>query len=33
MKDTIRDAIQGGGMPSLKELFQFAVSNDVHIYI
>jgi uncharacterized protein len=33
MKAEIRDAIQGVGMPSLKELFQFAVSNNVHVYI
>ena len=33
MKDSIRDAIQGVGMPSLKELFQFAISNSVRVYI
>lgn len=33
MKDFIRDAIQGVGLPSLKELFQFAVSNNVRVYV
>ena len=33
MKDNIRDAIQGVGMPAIKELFQFAVSNNVRVYI
>jgi predicted peroxiredoxin len=33
MKDHVRDTIQGVGMPALKELFQFAVSNNVRIYI
>jgi predicted peroxiredoxin len=33
MKDVVRDAVQGVGMPALKDLVQFAVSNQVHIYI
>ena len=33
MKDSIRDSVNGVGMPPLKELFQFAVSNNVRVYI
>ncbi len=33
MKDQVRETVQGVGMPALKELFQFAVSNNVRIYI
>ena len=33
MKDAVRDAIQGVGMPSLKELFEFAISNNIRVYI
>ncbi|HUQ92001.1 MAG TPA: DsrE family protein [Bryobacteraceae bacterium] len=33
MKDTVCEAVLGVGMPPLKELFQFAVSNNVHVYI
>jgi predicted peroxiredoxin len=33
MKDQVRDTVQGVGMPALKELFQFAVSNNVRVYI
>lgn len=33
MKDSVRDSVLGVGMPPLKDLFQFAVSNNVHVYI
>src|SRR5438034_2332964 len=33
MKDSIRETVQGVGMPPLKELFQFAVSQNVRVYI
>jgi predicted peroxiredoxin len=33
MKATIRDLIQGAGMPALKDLFEFAVSNNIRVYI
>jgi uncharacterized protein involved in oxidation of intracellular sulfur len=33
MKDQVRETVQGVGMPSLKELFQFALSNNVRVYI
>lgn len=33
VKDFVRDSVQGVGMPSLKELFQFAVTNDIRVYI
>ena len=33
MKDSIREAIMGVGMPPLKDLLQFAVANNVRVYI
>jgi predicted peroxiredoxin len=33
LKDGIREHVQGFGTPALKELFQFAVSNNVRVYI
>ena len=33
MKDSIRDVIMGVAIPPLKELFQFAISNQVRVYI
>lgn len=33
MKDSVREAVLGVGMPALKELFHFAVSNNVRVYI
>src|SRR5258708_40260849 len=33
MKEQVHDTIQGVGMPALKELVQFAVSNNVRVYI
>jgi predicted peroxiredoxin len=33
LKDSIRDSIQGVGMPALKDLFEFAVSNQVRVYV
>lgn len=33
LKDAVRDAIQGVGMPALKELFAFAVANNVRVYV
>jgi uncharacterized protein involved in oxidation of intracellular sulfur len=33
MKDYVRGAIQGVGMPPLAELFQFAVDNKIHVYV
>jgi predicted peroxiredoxin len=33
MKDSVRDSVLGVGMPALKDLFQFAVSNNVRVYI
>ena len=33
MKDTVRENILGFGMPPLKDLFQFAMDNGVHVYI
>jgi len=33
MKGQVRDTVQGVGMPALKELFQFAVSNNIRVYI
>lgn len=31
-KDAIRDGLIGVGVPPLKELFQFAIENNVRIY-
>lgn len=33
LKDAVRDAIHGVGMPALKELFTFAVANNVRVYV
>ncbi len=33
MKDSIRETVLGVGMPALKDLFQFAVTNNVRVYI
>ena len=33
MKDGVRNAVQGVGMPPLAELFQFAVDNKIHVYV
>jgi predicted peroxiredoxin len=33
MKDIVRDSVAGVGMPPLKDLFQFAISNNVRVYI
>lgn len=33
LKDAVRDSLLGVGMPSLKELFQFAVDNQVRVYV
>ena len=33
MKDAVRNAVQGVGMPPLAELFQFAVDNKIHVYV
>jgi uncharacterized protein involved in oxidation of intracellular sulfur len=33
LKQSVREAILGVGMPSLKDLFQFAVDNNVRVYI
>jgi len=33
IKDSIRESVAGVGMPPLKELFQFAVSTNVRVYI
>ena len=33
MKDSVREAVLGVGMPPLKDLFQFAISNNVRVYI
>ena len=33
LKDAVRDAVLGVGMPALKELFQFAVDNQVRVYV
>lgn len=32
LKDAVRDSLFGVGMPALKELFQFAVENNVRVY-
>ena len=33
LKDSIREAVAGVAMPPLRDLFQFAVSNNVRVYI
>lgn len=33
MKDALRESLFGVGMPPLKELFQFAIENNVHVYV
>ncbi len=33
MKDAVREAILGVGTPALKELFQFAIDNNVRVYV
>ena len=33
LKQSVREAIRGVGMPSLKDLFQFAVENHMRVYI
>lgn len=33
LKDAVRDSLLGVGMPSLKELFQFAIDNQVRVYV
>lgn len=33
LKDAVRDNVFGVGMPPLKELFQFALQNNVRIYV
>ena len=33
MQDGLRDTILGVGMPPLKDLFSFAVSNNIRIYV
>jgi predicted peroxiredoxin len=33
VKDGIRDQILGVGVPPLKELFQFAMENNVRVYV
>ena len=32
LKDAVKDSIFGVGMPSLKELLQFAIENNVRVY-
>jgi predicted peroxiredoxin len=33
LKQAVRDAILGVGMPPMKDLFQFALDNGVRVYI
>ena len=33
LKDAIRESLLGVGMPALKDLFQFAVENNVRVYV
>lgn len=33
LKDVVRDSLFGVGMPALKDLFQFAVDNNVRVYV
>ena len=33
LKDSIREAINGVALPPLRELFQFAVEHNVHVYV
>lgn len=33
LKDAALGSVQGVGMPTLKELFQFAIENQVHVYV
>ena len=33
LKDAVKDNVFGVGMPSLKELLQFAIENDVQVYV
>jgi predicted peroxiredoxin len=33
MREAIRESLVGVGMPPLKELFQFAIENNVHVYV
>jgi predicted peroxiredoxin len=33
MREAIRESLFGVGMPPLKELFQFAIENNVHVYV
>ncbi len=32
LKDAVRDSLFGVGMPALKDLFQFAIENNVRVY-
>ncbi len=32
LKDAVRDGLVGVGVPTLKELFQFAIQNNVRVY-
>jgi predicted peroxiredoxin len=33
MKDALRESLFGVGTPPLKELFQFAIENNVRVYV
>lgn len=33
LKDAVRESILGVGIPALKDLFQFAVDNQVRVYV
>lgn len=33
LKDAVREAIVGVGMPPLKDLFQFAIEHGVRVYV
>jgi predicted peroxiredoxin len=33
LKDAVRDSLQGVGLPPLKDLLQFAVDNNLRVYV
>ena len=33
LKESVRDAVQGVGMPPFRDLFQFAVTSGIRVYI
>jgi uncharacterized protein len=33
LKDAVRDSLQGVGLPPLKDLMQFAVENELRVYV